>query len=90
MSYTVSQLARVSRQKPGWPLWRARLGRLWKGYLRLATALASRMAALLLTVQYFVLLPGFALLARRQARREPLGWQRPIERDSKTAPTSQY
>jgi len=90
MSYTYGQLARKSGDRPRWPLWRARLLRLWKGYLRIATALASLMAAILLTVQYFVLLPGFALLARRAARREPLGWQRPMARDPKTAPTSQY
>jgi hypothetical protein len=28
----------------------------------------------MLTLQYFILLPPFALLAKRAARREPQGW----------------
>ena len=74
MSYTYSQLGRVTRARRGWPLWRARLGRLWKGYLRLATALAGVLGAILLTVQYFAILPFFALLAKRAQRRELPGW----------------
>lgn len=73
MNYTHTQLARVSEKRKG-PLWWARLGRLWKGYLRIATAIASVMGAVILTAQYFLLLPVFALLAKRSARKEPLGW----------------
>jgi hypothetical protein len=73
MNYTHAQLLRVANRRK-WPLWWARLGRLWKGYLRIASAIASVMGAVILTVQYFVLLPVFALLAKRAARREPEGW----------------
>jgi len=42
--------------------------------MRLATALAGLMAGIVLTLQYYLLLPPFALLAKRAARREPRGW----------------
>jgi hypothetical protein len=74
MNYTLMQLARV---EPKWHkrhLWRARLSRLWKAYLRLATGLAGILGSMLLTVQYFVLLPPFAWLAKRAARRDHSGW----------------
>src|SRR5262249_31016799 len=74
MNYTLTQLLRVSPERHRQHLWRARLKRLWKGYLRLATALAGVMGSLIMTVQYFVLLPPFALLARRAQRREHAGW----------------
>lgn len=74
MSYTRKQLARLSPQKQGLRLWQARAGRVWSAYLRLAVALASLLGRALLTVQYFVVLPAFALLARRAARREPEGF----------------
>ena len=74
MNYTLVQLARVSPERHRWRLWRARLSRLWKAYLRLATALAGVLGGLLLTLQYFILLPPFALLAKRAARLEPPGW----------------
>jgi bacterioferritin (cytochrome b1) len=74
MTYTQTQLARVATGRPGARLWRARLGRLWKAYLRIAAALASVMGTLLLRLQYFVVLPPFALLARRAARREGIGF----------------
>ena len=74
MSYTRKQLARLSPQKQGLRLWQARAGRVWSAYLRLAVALASLFGRALLTVQYFVVLPVFALLARRAARREPEGF----------------
>ena len=64
----------VSPERHRRHLWRARLSRLWKAYLRLATALAGALGALLLTIQYFVILPLFALLARRAERRERRGW----------------
>lgn len=74
MNYTRHELSRVEPKKQGWMLWRARLGRLWKGYLRFAVALGSLFGAILLTVQYFLLLPLFALVAKRAARRDPPGW----------------
>ncbi len=74
MKYTLAQLNRVAPQKRGWLLWRARLGRLWKGYLRLASGLAHLMSGVVLTALYFVLLPPFALMAHRSARHEGTGW----------------
>ena len=74
MRYSLAQLDRVAPGRRRLHLWKARLRRLWKGYLRLATALANMMAAVILTLQYFILLPPFALLARRAARRERPGW----------------
>jgi hypothetical protein len=79
MTYTRTQLGRVAPARRGLALWRARAGRLWKAYLRVATGIASVLGAVVLTVQYFVLIPPFALLARRAARRDPEGWRvRPI------------
>ena len=74
MSYTRSQLARIAPRKQGLRLWQARAGRIWKTYLRIATAIASVLGTLLLRAQYFLILPVFALLARRAARREPPGF----------------
>jgi rubrerythrin len=74
MAYTRKQLARLAPQKQGMHLWKARAGRLWSAYLRLAAALAGVLGHLLLLVQYFLLLPAFAILARRAARREPEGF----------------
>jgi len=74
MKYTFAQLARVSPGRYRWLLWRARFNRLWKGYLRLAVALAGAISSVILLIQYFVLLPPFALLARHAARRENSGW----------------
>jgi hypothetical protein len=74
MNYALTQLARVSPRRHGWQLWRARLGRLWKAYLRLATAVAGLIGGLILTIQYFIVLPPFAWLAKRAERREPQGW----------------
>src|SRR5215469_10012797 len=74
MNYTLTQLARVEPRRHRYHLWRARLSRLWKAYLRLATGLAGTLGSLLLTIQYFVLLAPFAWLAKRAARREHLGW----------------
>lgn len=76
MNYTLTQLARVAPQEHRRHLWRARLSRLWKSYLRLATALAGVLGTILLILQYFVLLPPFAWLAKRAERREPSGWRR--------------
>jgi hypothetical protein len=74
MTYTRHELARGSPQRQGWLLWKARLGRLWKGYLRLAVGLGSVMGAVILTLQYFILLPPFAWGAKRAAKRETPGW----------------
>ena len=74
MRYTLSQLSRLSPERSQWLLWRARLGRLWKGYLRIAVALADVFGTVFLIIQYFVFLPPFALLAKRAARREKPGW----------------
>jgi len=74
MNYTRKQLARLAPRKQGLRLWQARAGRLWKAYLRVATALAGAFGTVMLAIQYFVILPVFALLARRAARREPEGF----------------
>ena len=74
MNYTLTQLARVEPKRHRRHLWRARFSRLWKTYLRLATGIAGILGSLLLTIQYFVLLPPFAWLAKRAARRESSGW----------------
>jgi rubrerythrin len=74
MNYTLSQLKRVSPRKHGVRLWWARLTRLWKGYLRVASAIANVMGGVVLAVQYFVILPVFALMAKRAARRQLPGW----------------
>src|SRR5216684_5325388 len=74
MNYTLTHLVRVAPERHRRHLWRARLSRLWKGYLRLATALASAIGTLILTIQYFVVLPPFAWFAKRAARRESPGW----------------
>ena len=74
MSYTLTHLVRVAPERHRRHLWRARLSRLWKGYLRLATALAGAVGTLILGIQYFIVLPPFAWLAKRAARRELPGW----------------
>jgi rubrerythrin len=87
MSYTQAQLVRIAEGRTRRRVWQARLGRLWKAYLRLAAGLAGILGTLLLRIQYFVLLPPFALLARRAARRELPGFSRPRHSPD---PTSQY
>ena len=74
MNYTLMQLARVEPKRHRRHLWWARLSRLWKAYLRLATGLAGILGSMLLTIQYCVLLPPFAWLAKRAAHRERSGW----------------
>jgi rubrerythrin len=74
MSYTHTQLERVAPRRSRARLWQARMARLWKAYLRIAAAIASVFGTLLLRLQYFVVLPPFALLARRAARRELAGF----------------
>ena len=83
MTYTKTQLHRMAPSRRVLALWRARGGRLWKAYLLLAMGIATVMGAVVLTVQYFVLIPLFALLARGAARREARGWRvRPATPDS--------
>ncbi len=89
MSYTLTQLARISPQHHRRHIWRARLSRLWKGYLRIATAVAGVLGTLFLVVQYFVLLPPFAWLAKRAARREQPGWN-PISPNRNCSLNRQY
>lgn len=74
MAYTRKQLARLAPQKQGLRLWQARAARVFRAYVRLAAALGALIGSLALTLQYFLLLPPFALLARRAARREPEGF----------------
>ncbi len=88
MNYTYTQLARISPRSYKRRLWRARATRLLKRYLRVAAAVAGVIGTTLLMLQYFVLLPPFAWLARRAARRESNGWT-PIGL-RRSAPTSQY
>ncbi len=82
MSYTHHQLSRVAPSRHRLSLWQARLGRLWRAYLRLAAAIAGLLGTAMLLVQYFVLLPPFAWMAKHAAQREPPGWI------PKSAPTS--
>jgi len=89
MNYTLTQLVRVSPERHRRHLWRARFSRLWKAYLRVAAAIGSAMGGVILTIQYFVLLPPFALLAKRAGRREGRGWK-PIAPERNESLTSQY
>jgi len=89
MNYTLSQLVRVSPRRHRYLLWRARLSRLWKGYLRLAIALAGLISGLVLTILYFTLLVPFGYLAKRAARRESTGWQ-PVSSERNTSLDRQY
>jgi rubrerythrin len=90
MRYTRHQLERIAPERHRRELWAARASRLWKGYLRVAAAVAGVLGALVLTVQYFLVLPVFALLAKRAARREPAGWSVPVRRGGADAMRSQY
>jgi hypothetical protein len=74
MSYTRTQLVRIAPDRHRRLLWQARLKRLWKVYLRFATALAGLIGGAILSLQYFLLLPLFAWGAQRSARKEPPGW----------------
>jgi len=73
-NYTRGELGRIAPRRARRVLWWARLRRLWKAYLRFATFFAGMIAGVVLTIQYFVLLPPFVWLARRNARREKPGW----------------
>jgi len=90
MDYTRSQLERLVPARHGRHLWLARASRLWKGYLRVASAVAGLLGTLVLVAQYFLILPIFALLAKRAARRERPGWTQPIRREGRAALERQY
>jgi len=89
MNYTLTQLVRVSPERHRRRLWKARLTRLWKTYLRLASALAGAIGAVLLTIYYFVVLPPFAWLAKRASTREDGGWT-PVSPDRNNSLRRQY
>src|SRR5438067_6080585 len=74
MNYTLTHLVRVAPERHRRHLWRARLSRLWKGYLRIQTALPSATGALILTIQYLMVLPPFSCFLIRSARKESLVW----------------
>ena len=76
LTYTRTQLTRVApeRNRQGGTS-TARAGQLWRAYLRFAGALAGLLGGIVLTVQYFLFLPWFAIAAKRAARREAGGWQ---------------
>jgi hypothetical protein len=90
MRYTRTQLERVAPERHRRHLWVARAVRLWKGWLRIATAVADVLGTLVLLAQYFVVLPIFALAAKRAARRELPGWSTPSRRPGPAALRSQY
>jgi rubrerythrin len=90
MRYTRAQLARVAPRSQGVQLWRARLARTWRAWLRLATVVSGLLGTVVLLAQYFLVVPFFALLARRAARRERPGFSEPVQRHGRTALESQY
>jgi hypothetical protein len=57
--------------------------------LRLATAIAGLLGTVILMLQYFILLPPFAFLAKRAERREPRGWS-PISPERNNSLKRQY
>jgi len=89
MNYTLTQLARISPRHHRRHIWRARLSRVWKAYLRVATGLAGVIGTLFMTLQYFILMPPFAWLAKRAARQERPGWNS-LAPDSRESLTRQY
>jgi hypothetical protein len=89
MNYTYTQLARISPGSHRKRLWRARLRRVWNQYLRMAMAIAGLFGTILLTMQYFILIPPFAWLARRALRRERQGWAA-VPPESRESLTRQY
>jgi len=74
MNYTKRELERVSPAQAKGLIWKARLKRVWKAYLRFAVGLAGLIGGVILTLQYFILLPPFAWISKRAARREAQGW----------------
>jgi hypothetical protein len=89
MNYTYTQLARIAPASYRRHVWRARASRLWKRYLRFAASIAALAGTAILTLQYFILIPPFAWLAKRAERRETPGWV-PIRPEHLESPTSLY
>ena len=89
MNYTLTHLVRVAPERHRRHLWRARLSRVWRRYLRLASALEKVIGTLILTIQYFVVLPPFAWFAKRAERREAPGWF-PVSTERNGSLTRQY
>jgi hypothetical protein len=73
-NYSYAQLGRVAPGKRRRRVFWAHLARAWKAYLRLASALSNVLGGVLLIAQYFVILPVFALLAKRKEGKKPDGW----------------
>jgi rubrerythrin len=90
MNYTYTQLARVSPHAYRRHVWHARAKRLWNRYLRVAAAIAGVIGSVLLLLMYFVVLPPFAWLAKRAARRESPGWISIAAAGPAASPRSQY
>ncbi|ANI79939.1 MULTISPECIES: ferritin-like domain-containing protein [Sphingobium] len=74
MRYSHAELTRLAPQRADQALWRARMRRLWRAYMRFALIVAAMMSRLILTLLYFLLLPPFALVAKRTGRQEAVGW----------------
>jgi rubrerythrin len=90
MHYTRTQLERVAPGRHRGRLWASRASRLWKAYLRAAMVVAGALGMVVLLAQYFLIVPIFAVLAKRSARRERPGWSEPIRREGPAALESQY
>ena len=89
MNYSYMQLARIAPKSYRWQIWRARGSRLWKRYLRVAAAIANVFGTVMIGLLYFIVLPPFAWLAKRDQRRETPGrTQIPARRGD--SPSSQY
>lgn len=80
MRYSRAELTRLAPDARR-ALWVARLRRFWRAYLRLALILADMISRLVLTLLYFLLLPPFAWVAKRAARKEAAGWRDCPEHD---------
>ena len=89
MAYTLKQLQRLDPKRHRWAIWKARARRLWKAYLRVAGAIGAFFGAIVLSVEYFIILPPFAMLDRRALSRETSGW-RPIDDARARTLTRQY
>src|SRR5262249_15798681 len=70
MTYTHQQLIRVAPAKWNARLWKARLGRLWKAYLRIAAAVAGVVWGESFLGQVWVVFPPLCLSRQRNARRQ--------------------
>jgi hypothetical protein len=89
MNYSYTQLARIAPKSYRRQIWLARGNRLWKRYLRVAAAIANVLGTVMIGLLYFVVLPPFAWLAKRDARRETAGWT-PVPAGRDDTPSSQY